>query len=138
LDGRRDSVALSIAHLNESRRIIIDLAVERKAPHSPSEIVKEFSELLKAYRIYSVRGDRFGGEWPREAYRKESIAYQLSELTASELYLAGLPSFLSEAIELPESPRLRGQLLSLMRRTSTGGRDAVVAASGTDGHCDQI
>lgn len=32
-------------------------------------------------------GDAYGGEWPREQFRKHGIQYQISELNRSGLYL---------------------------------------------------
>lgn len=134
--GRRDSAALAIAHRENNGRIILDMMTERKSPHQPGEVVKEFAALLKAYRLTKVSGDRYGGEWPVEAYKKQGITYSLAEKTASELYLAALPLFSGGVIELPGSDRLRGQLCSLMRRTSSGGKDSVIAGQSDSTHSD--
>lgn len=133
--GRRDSAALGIAHLEKSK-IILDMMAERKSPHDPGEVVKEFSVLLKAYHLSKVTGDRYAGEWPVAAYRKQGITYELSERTASELYLTALPLFSGAVIELPGSDRLRGQLCSLMRRTSGGGKDSVISGQSDSTHSD--
>ncbi|MCJ7525851.1 MAG: hypothetical protein MUP71_11635 [Candidatus Aminicenantes bacterium] len=134
--GRRDSAALAIAHRDTSGKVIVDMMTERKSPHDPGEVVKEFSALLQAYHLAKVSGDRYGGEWPVAAYRKQGITYELSDMTASELYLAALPLFSGGMIELPGSDRLRGQLCSLMRRTSTGGKDSVIAGQSDSSHSD--
>ena len=134
--GRRDSAALAIAHRDDKGRVIVDLAVERRAPHDPQQVAAAFAEILKAYRIFSVTGDRYGGAWVEAAYKDQGIRYEMAVLTASELYLAALPLFSAGSIELPRSDRLRGQLCSLMRRTSTGGRDQVVAGQSDASHSD--
>lgn len=134
--GRRDSAALAIAHLEGDGRIVVDLAAERKAPHDPHAVVKEFAGLLKAYHLDQVTGDRYGGEWPVQAYKKHGITYNLAEKTASELYLAALPLFSGGVIEFPASDRLRGQLCSLLRRTSSAGRDQVIAGQSDNSHSD--
>lgn len=134
--GRRDSAALAIAHRDEKGRIVLDLMAERKAPHDPHKVAAEFAEILKAYHVFSVTGDRYGGSWPEMAYKDHGISYLQADKTASELYLAALPLFSAGSIELPRSDRLRGQLCSLMRKTSAGGRDQVVAGQSDSSHAD--
>ncbi len=134
--GRRDSAALAIAHREKDGRAVVDLAVERRAPHDPHKVAAEFAGLLKAYRLDRVTGDRYGGEWPVQAYKKHGITYSLAEQTASEMYLAALPLFSGGLLELPGSDRLRGQLVSLLRRTTTAGRDQVIAGQGDGSHAD--
>lgn len=135
--GRRDSAALAIAHMAGDNHIIVDLVKEVKSPHQPGEVVAEFAGIVAGYGLREVSGDRYGGEWPVEAYSKQGINYQLAEKTASELYLAALPLFSNHQIELPDNDRLKNQLLSLMRRTNPGGRDSVVPGLGGDGsHSD--
>lgn len=134
--GRRDSATLAIAHMAGAGQIIVDFMAERKSPHQPSEVVAEFAGIVQGYSLREVTGDRYGGEWPVEAYSKQGISYQLAEKTASELYLATLPLFSNHQIELPENDRLKNQLLSLMRRTNPGGRDSVVPGQGDSSHSD--
>lgn len=134
--GRRDSAALAVAHLEKGSHVVVDLAAERKAPHNPHVVVKEFSSILKAYHLVEVTGDRYGGEWPVQAYKKQGITYNLAEKTASEFYLAALPMFSGGLLDLPQSDRLRGQLCSLLRRTTTGGRDSVIAGQSDNSHSD--
>jgi hypothetical protein len=122
--------------LEKDGQVVVDLATERKAPHDPHAVVKEFAGLLKAYHLDQVTGDRYGGEWPVQAFKKQGITYNLAEKTASELYLAALPLFSGSMIEFPQSDRLRGQLCSLMRRTTAGGRDSVIAGQSDSSHAD--
>lgn len=134
--GRRDSAALAVAHRERDGRAVVDLAVERRAPHDPHKVAAEFAGLLKAYRLDRVTGDRYGGEWPVQAYRGHGVAYSLAEQTASEMYLAALPLFSGGRLELPRSDRLRGQLCSLLRRTTGSGRDQVIAGQSDGSHAD--
>src|SRR5262249_8196411 len=55
-------------------------------PFSLESLVAEYAALLKTYRIGSVRGDRYAGEWPREQFRKYGIDYLPSDKSKSELY----------------------------------------------------
>ncbi len=134
--GRRDSAALAIAHMEDSGRVVVDVARERRAPHQPAEVAAEFAGIVKGYGLRSVTGDRYGGQWPVEAYAAEGISYELADRTSSELYLAMMPLFSDHKVELPDNERLRNQFLSLMRRTNSGGRDSVVAGQSDGSHSD--
>ena len=68
-------MTLAIAH-KEGDKVVIDRVLERKPPFSPARVVDEFAGVLKQYRIKAVEGDRYGGEWPREPFRKTSITYE--------------------------------------------------------------
>ena len=65
--GSSDSMTLAIAH-KEGDRAVLDCIRERRAPFSPEDVVTEFADTLKAYGVKKVMGDRYGGEWPREAF----------------------------------------------------------------------
>ena len=62
-----------------------------KPPFSPEAVVEEFAEALKRYRVTRVVGDRYGGEFPRELFRKRGINYQPAEKPKSDLYRDLLP-----------------------------------------------
>ena len=70
---------------------MLDLVAERRAPFSPDSVVTEFAAALKAYRVATVSGDRYAGEWPREAFSKHGITYAPAEQNKSDIYLAFLP-----------------------------------------------
>jgi hypothetical protein len=93
-------------------------------------VAEEFASLLLAYGITSVTGDRYGGEWPREQFRKHNIAYDVSERSKSEIYRDTLPLLNSQRLELLDHPRLLAQLANLERRTARGGRDSIDHAPG--------
>ena len=63
--GSNNSMTLAIAHKDEDTAVL-DVLRERRPPFSPESVVVEFAELLKAYRVTKVQGDRYAGEWPRE------------------------------------------------------------------------
>jgi hypothetical protein len=121
--GRSDSMTLAIAH-GEKERALLDLIREVRAPFSPQQAVAEFSELLKAYHISEVTGDRYSAEWVREAFQRLWIRYVASERNRSEIYLEFLPSPASGQLELLDHDRLKHQLAALERRTGAG-RDVV-------------
>src|SRR5208337_4328002 len=89
------------------------------------QCVNEFAGLLQSYGIHKVTGDRYAGEWPREAFRKCGITYEPSEKTKSQIYVELLPLLNAGRVELLDHPRLIAQLCSLERRTARGGRDSI-------------
>ena len=94
----------------------------------------DFATLLKSYRVHSVRGDRWGGEFPRERLRALGIGYEIAEKPKADIYRECLPLLNSERVELLDLPRLKAQLIGLERRTARGGRDSIDHAPG--GHDD--
>ena len=52
---------------------------------------EEFVGVLKAYRVTSVTGDRYPGQWCVQAFQKRGITYDHSELPKSGLYIDLLP-----------------------------------------------
>ena len=55
-----------------------DRTGEVRAPLSPHAVVARFVAILKTYGIRTVTGDRYAGEWPREAFREHGISYRPS------------------------------------------------------------
>ena len=131
--GSSDSMTLAIAHA-EGTRIMLDYVGERKAPFAPSSVVDEFAGVLKQYRLSKVIGDRYAGEWPREAFQTHGITYEVAPLNRSELYLATLPLLNSGRVALLDSARMASQFMALERRTSRAGKDSVDHPPG--GHDD--
>jgi hypothetical protein len=133
--GSSDSMTLAISH-SKNDRAILDLALEVKSPFSPESVTKQFSAVLKSYRIERVTGDRYAGEWPRERFSEHGIEYEPSEMTKNEIYSAFLPLLNSGRVELLDNSKLISQLSSLERRTARGGRDSIDHAP--NGHDDVI
>ncbi len=122
--GSADSMTLAIAH-DEKELTVIDAVREVKPPFSPEAVVTDFCTLLKSYRISKVTGDRYGGEWCREPFRKQSIQYELADKPRSDLYRDMLPLINSRQIELLDHAKLTTQLCSLERRTARSGKDSI-------------
>jgi hypothetical protein len=123
--GSSDSMTLGIAHAELTGEAVLDLVEEKRAPFDPSVVTEEFAEILDAYRITQVVGDRYSGEWVREAFRQNGFAYTPSERNKSAIYLEFLVLTNSGRARIPAIPRLRQQLVGLERRTSRSGRDSV-------------
>jgi hypothetical protein len=130
-----DSMTLCIGHRDREGHVIIDALRERRPPFSPEAVVQEFADVIKSYHVRKVYGDRWGGEWPREAFKKHDISYIVSDKPKTALYTEFLPILNSGKVELLDIPRLISQLCSLERRTGRGtGRDSVDHPQG--GHDD--
>jgi hypothetical protein len=127
--GSSDSMTLAIAH-KEGNTVILDAVREVPAPFSPEGAVEEFADTLKKHRLVRVTGDRYGGEWPPEAFRKCGIVYVPSEKTKSQIYVDLLPMVNSRACDLLDHDKAVLQLVGLERRTARGGRDSIDHAPG--------
>jgi hypothetical protein len=127
--GSADSMTLAISH-SEDNVAVLDAVREVRPPFSPESVVNEFTALLATYRISSVRGDRYAGEWPREQFRKHGVEYLPSDKNKSEIYGALLPLLNSRRVDLLDDKRLVSQFCGLERRTARGGRDSIDHAPG--------
>lgn len=133
--GSQDSMTLAIAHWAHGKTVL-DVLLEVRPPFKPSEVCAQFAAVLKEYKVYSVRGDRYAGEWPPEQFAQNGIHYEHCEQTKSELYVDFLPQLMSGQTELLDDPRLIRQLCDLDRRTSRAGKDSIDHPPG--GHDDCI
>lgn len=131
--GSSDSFTLAIGHM-EDDTAILDALRETKPPFSPEAVVVEYAEILKSYGVRTVIGDRYAGEWPREAFRNHGITYEPSAKPKSDLYRDLLPALNSGKVDLLDNGRIVSQLVGLERRTARGGRDSIDHAPG--GHDD--
>jgi hypothetical protein len=134
--GSADSMTLAIGHFDglQLDHSVLDALREVQPPFSPESVVTDFAELLRSYRVVTVTGDRYGGEWPAERFREHGIDYRPAEKSKSDIYREFLPIANSGRCELLDHPRLVAQLCSLERRTARGGRDSIDHMPG--GHDD--
>jgi hypothetical protein len=131
--GSADSFTLAIAHAERegmgtaaTNRAVLDLVREVKPPFSPAQVVEDFANVLKSYGVRNVTGDRYGGEFPRELFRKAGVQYILSDKAKSDIYKDCLPLLNAGTADLLDIPRLAVQLCGLERRTARGsGRDNI-------------
>jgi hypothetical protein len=122
--GSSDSMTLALCHM-EGDRAVLDLVREYKPPFSPDHVVEEFAAAIRAYGIATVRGDRYGGLWPRERFAAHKVDYQVADKTTSEIYGTLLPLLNSHRVDLLDHPRLVSQLINLERRVARSGRDSI-------------
>ena len=119
--GRSDSMTMAIGH-REGDTAILDLIREVKPKFNPEAVVAEFADACRAYRVSTIRGDRYAAEWTQSAFRKAGIHYKEISESKSELYTGILPAINAGAVRLLDSKTLINQLCSLERRTVRGGR----------------
>jgi hypothetical protein len=131
--GSSDSMTLAIGH-RENDAMVLDAVRERRPPFPPEDVVADFSELLKSYRVTSVTGDRYGGDWPADRFRDHAIRYEPARKPKSDVYRDVLPLINSRKLDLLDHPKLIAQLCGLERRTARGGRDSIDHPPG--GHDD--
>jgi hypothetical protein len=125
-----DAFGLVIAHRDKDNRAVVDVIRERKPRFIPALVVQEYSELLHAYGIREVVGDRFSGGWCASEFERCRIKYKPSDKNKSELYLACLPMLLAGNAVLLDDERLRRQFGELERRAHAGNRESVDHRSG--------
>jgi hypothetical protein len=132
--GRSDAFTVAIGHAF-GERAVVDVVRAWPSPFNPSGVVAEAAALLRAYRVREVVGDRYGGEWPAEAFRAHRIAYTVADKPKGDLYLELLATVNSGHVELPDVPDLLRELRGLERRRGMSGRDRVDHRPG--GHDDR-
>jgi hypothetical protein len=122
--GRRDAFSLAIGHRADGRVVVAALRAWN-SPLNPSGVIQEAATLLRGYRISHVTGDRYGGEFPREAFRTSGIGYRVADKPKSDLYLGLLAAVNSRSVELLDDENLLRELRGLERRRGASGRDRV-------------
>ena len=122
----KDAMAIGIAH-SERGAAVLDCIRWRDPPFSPKQVVAEFSELLKSYRINRALADGWGNGWTAEAFREHAVTLEQRAKPKSEIYVEMVSAINSAAIRLPNVPKLINQICSLERRVRPGGRDIVDA-----------
>jgi hypothetical protein len=131
-----DSLSLAIGH-KDGNVVVVDALREQRPPFSPEFAIAQFVSLLKGYRIYSVEGDAFGGEFGREPLRKHGINYQVAKKSKSELYAHTLlPMLNSGRVDLLDHSRAIQQIVGLECHTARAGRDKIDHPPG--GHDDLV
>jgi hypothetical protein len=120
----QDAMTLAISH-REKDVAVLDALREVKPPFSPDAAVADFIALLGRYHITTVTGDRWGGEFVREQFKKRGVRYNESDRVKSDISKELLPLLNCRKVELLDNQRLIAQLCNLERRTARGGRDSI-------------
>jgi hypothetical protein len=131
--GGADEFTVSVCH--EHRGKLIQDCLRAYKTNRPADVVKEIASMLKNYGVQSVHGDKYSGEWVRQEFRKYSVDYVVSDITASESFLELLPLVNQGNIELLDDKVQTAQLVALERRRGHSGRDQLGHPQG--GHDDR-
>jgi hypothetical protein len=123
--GSADAMTLAVGHIDRDRVAILDCLRRAQPPFAPSDVVADFAEVLKSYRVTSIKSDRYAGEWVRESLQREGIRCEQSAKPKSDLYISLLPTINSGRCRLLDDARLVSELCSLERRTARSGKDSV-------------
>jgi hypothetical protein len=123
--GQSDAFTLCVAHRDPAGKAILDAVRETRPPFAPSEVVASYAQLLRKYRITTVHGDAYSGQWCQESFRQNGVSYLTSERSKSQIYLDLLPRIMGSEVLLLDHKRLTAQFVGLERRTARGGRDTV-------------
>jgi hypothetical protein len=121
----KDAFAIAVSHRDSDGRAVLDCVWERRPRFVPASVVKEYSNLLRAYRITSIQSDRYKSGWATDEWMRNGIQCTPSELTKSEIYLATLPLLVSGQARLIDNARMREQFVALERRAHANGRETV-------------
>ena len=122
--GSQDSFTLAIAH-EEDDLAVLDAVREVRPPFSPDDVVQDFAELLRTYRVTEVTGDRYAGEWPRERFQRHGVTYTPSSRTKLDIYRELVAPINGGRVALLDLPVLHAQLRGLERRVARGGKDSI-------------
>jgi hypothetical protein len=128
-----DSFAVGIGH-SEGDAVILDCIYERVPPFTPGSVVKEIIELLRAYGIGTVVGDRYSQGWIREAFAAGGMTYIHSVPDRSAIYGNFLPLATSGRARLLDNPRMISQF-SILERVAGSGKEKI---DHRRGHHDDI
>jgi hypothetical protein len=126
--GSRDSFALAIAHYEPNGsdgKGVLDCLREIRAPFIPAKAVEQLCDTLKEYRVSTVTGDRYAGEWPKQEFATHGVKYEPTEVSKSDMYRDFLPLMNSGKVRFIENNRMFNQYCQLEARTVRGGRDSI-------------
>lgn len=119
--GSSDDATLAISHLEgdgDQSRAVLDVVINQgpQPPFNPRNAVTRFAKALKEYKIFTVSGDKYGGETFISDFELEGISYEVAELTKSELYEALEPRLNANRVILLDHAEMESQFLSLIWR----------------------
>ncbi|HUZ74548.1 MAG TPA: hypothetical protein VMU87_16305 [Stellaceae bacterium] len=134
--GRRDAMAMAIAHRTTAGRIVVDLVYGRKPPFDSAETFEEFTEIALRYGVHTVHIDSFAAELFVSAAPSHGIRAAVVQTPKSTMYLEAEHPFAQGTIDIPRHPVLMSELRDLERRTHRGSKDSIDHPSGENFHDD--
>jgi hypothetical protein len=110
----------------DRNRLVLDRLVIARAPFEPNTVTADFCQVLSAYCVTSVVGDRYGSQWVVSAFQKHGITYRASDLDKSAIYRELTPLMSAGLVDLLDDPRLLLELRQLERRPGKNGRPDII------------
>src|SRR5262249_28320185 len=83
----KDSYALVIAHIEPDGTVVIDAIRERKPRFVPAQVIAEYAELLRAYRVTEVYGDNYAAGFHSGEWSNHPATFRPCKDTTSDNYL---------------------------------------------------
>jgi hypothetical protein len=114
-------MTLGVSHM-EGAKLVLDKLIAVAPPFDPEAVVVRFCEVLASFGLNRVVGDQYGGDWISSSFGRHGVAYQPSELSASQIYIECGVLFSQGLIELLDITALRTELSLLERRPRAGSR----------------
>jgi hypothetical protein len=115
--GSSDDAVLAISYWDGSRAVLVHLINQGEAPpFNPRHAVTKFAATCKRYGIRTVHGDRYAGETFRRDFADHGMEYVVTEKSKTDLYEELEVALNTAQASLLDHPKLRNQLLSLVRR----------------------
>src|SRR6516164_8319890 len=124
--GLGNSFTLAIAHRGPPH--MLDVVREVRPRFVPAQVIADFAQLLKLYKITEIQGDKYAIGFHEAEWRTHGIKFTACKRTTSENYLQALPLLLAGRVRLVDNVILRNQLSSLERCASAGDRETVTHA----------
>jgi hypothetical protein len=107
---------------------MLDVVREVRPRFVPAQVIADFAQLLKLYKITEIQGDKYAIGFHEAEWRTHGIKFTACKRTTSENYLQALPLLLAGRVRLVDNLTLRNQLSSLERRAGAGDRETVAHA----------
>jgi len=102
--GGADQFTLAISSYDsDSQRAILNGVWAWNPPFNVESVTEAVAVVLKRFSITQVKGDHYGGRYPRDLFSRHGITYTPSDLDRSSIYLEVLPLLRSGRVDLPES-----------------------------------
>lgn len=123
--GRGDATCAAVAHLDDDNLVVVDACRRWAAPHDPAVVARQAADFLAVYGLRTASADQYAAGFARTVYQAVGVALLDAPGTRSDAYLHLLPLLTQSRVELPPDPVLRTELLTLERRTRSGGKDFI-------------
>ena len=124
--GRHDAFTLAIAHQNYgSDNIVLDLIRATRSPFDPSEVVKDYSDVLKAYRLSSALAITTAENGPRRSLPSTASPMSCARRPNQNCIWPLFRVFTSKRLELLDIEKMKTEFRRLERRRGRSGKDTI-------------